>query len=653
VCQRDESLIGKLEQESVGAHPTMTGLGYRVGEVPMRHELTETAGSDGSLKALMIGFLALIATVIGAMVLLERQQQAEELVTHTLKVENGISAVMSKLQDAETGQRGYLLTGHSEFLEPYDRAMSELPRDIDLVRRLTADNPRQQQALDRFQEIVNARQDVLRGVLATYRRGGGIEVGRLRIGKQLMDQARQQVALMKAEEQHLLDQRAGAAGQRANSLVFLLGCSAALSIVLAGFALVAARRRITQVSETNALLGRSNAQLREEAETRQSAELQVRQLQKMEAVGQLTGGIAHDFNNMLTIVIGSLETAKRRFDDHEKVRDCINNAIEGAQRAAQLTSRLLAFSRRQPLEPSTLDINKLVGGMSELLRRTIGEHLRMETVLSGGLWRVFIDPNQLENAVLNLCVNARDAMPSGGKLTIETANAHLDDRYSRENPESKPGQYVMLSVTDTGIGMPDEVVEHAFEPFFTTKGMGQGTGLGLSQVHGFVKQSGGHIKIYSEASVGTTVKMYLPRYLGEETALQSEREVAAVPHARDHEIVLVVEDDDGVRHLSVDYLRELGYTVVQAADAGQALAVLSLQPRVDLLFTDVVMPDVDGRKLAEQARRERPDLKVLYTTGYTQNAIVHNGMLDQGVALLSKPFTLETLARKVREVLDA
>jgi CheY-like chemotaxis protein len=277
----------------------------------------------------------------------------------------------------------------------------------------------------------------------------------------------------------------------------------------------------------------------------------------------------------------------------------------------------------------------------------------VETVLAGGLWRSFVDPGQLENAILNLCVNGRDAMPDGGRLTIETSNAHLDDAYAEVHAEVHPGQYVMVSVSDTGVGMPQEVAERAFDPFYTTKGVGKGTGLGLSQVHGFVKQSGGHVKIYSEPGVGTTVKLYLPRHTGAEE--MSDVEAASpleAPRAQNGEVVLVVEDDERVRHLSVDALRELGYTVVQAADANQALAVLTIQPRIDLLFTDIVMPDMNGRRLADKARETWPDLKVLYTTGYTRNAIVHNGMLDANVAFLPKPFTIEQLSVKVRQVID-
>jgi CheY-like chemotaxis protein len=377
-------------------------------------------------------------------------------------------------------------------------------------------------------------------------------------------------------------------------------------------------------------------------------------MQKMESVGQLTGGIAHDFNNMLAIVIGSLDLARRRLSgaEHPQVSQCLDNAREGAQRAAVLTARLLAFSRQQPLAPQLLDPNKLVGGMSELLRRTLGENIHVETVLAGGLWRTFADPAQLESAIINLAINARDAMPTGGKLTIETANSDLDERYARAHAEVEPGQYVLISVSDTGIGMAPEVVERAFDPFYTTKRAGKGTGLGLSQVFGFVKQSGGHVKIYSEIGRGTTVKVYLPRHLGAaNTTLADEAEKAALPLGTPDTIVLVVEDEEPVRHMTVDALRELGYSVVQASDGKEALQHLQLQPRIDVMFTDIVMPDMTGRELVDQARKSRPDLKVLYTTGYTRNAVVHNGVLDRDVAFLPKPFTLEQLAAKIRDVL--
>ena len=608
---------------------------------------------DRPLQALVAGFVILVALLAAAIWLLDAQQRATAMVTHTMVVEDRLSTVLTRLQDAETGQRGYLLTGRSEFLAPYDAAVASVGDDFAVLGRLVADNPSQQAALRRLQSTAGERQDVLRQSLVAYRRGDGIDITRLERGKLLMDDLRRQVSSMKRQEQQLLHARRRSASVRTGLLSLALVLSAIAMIALGMFAFASGRRRLRATLNANQSLAAVNRRLVVEAETRQAAERQVTQLQKMEAVGKLTGGIAHDFNNMLTIVIGALETARRRSASPERVASCIDMAMEGATRAAQLTARLLAFARQQPLEPRVVNANKLVTATSELLRRTLGENLRIETVLAGGLWPAFVDPGQLENAIINLCVNARDAMPDGGRLTIETANAHLDDDYVRANDDSEAGQYVLVSVTDTGEGMPPEVIERAFDPFFSTKGVGQGTGLGLSQVHGFVKQSGGHAKIYSEAGVGTTIKLYLPRHRGAQTAPDAARSEGEVPRARDHEIILVVEDEDQVRHLAVDHLRELGYTVVQAADAEQALAVLDAQPRIDLLFTDVVMPSMNGRELAERCRAERPSLKVLYTTGYTRNAIVHNGMLDAGVALLSKPFTIDTLGRKVRKVLDS
>ncbi len=389
------------------------------------------------------------------------------------------------------------------------------------------------------------------------------------------------------------------------------------------------------------------------------AEEALRQSQKMEAVGQLTGGIAHDFNNMLAIVIGSLDMASRRIGDTTgKLERSIATAREGAERAAALTGRLLAFSRQQPLAPIPIDANRLVAGMSELLRRTLGEQIAVETVLAGGLWPTFADPGQLENALLNLAVNARDAIigdggdGDGGRLTIETANAHLDEAYAASRGEVRPGQYIMIGVSDTGSGMSPEVIAKAFDPFFTTKAVGRGTGLGLSQVFGFAKQSGGHVAIYSEVGEGTTVKLYLPRATGKVEPPTPMLPLDELPTGRSDEIILVVEDEQRVRHFSVDALRELGYTAISAANGAEALQILDQQPQIALLFTDIVMPEMNGRALSDLARAKRPDLKVLYTTGYTRNAVVHNGMLDAGVAFLPKPFTVAQLAIKVRDVLD-
>ncbi len=393
-------------------------------------------------------------------------------------------------------------------------------------------------------------------------------------------------------------------------------------------------------------------ELKREMAEHASAQAQVRQLQKMETIGQLTGGVAHDFNNMLAIIIGSLDLAQRRLNGKEDPRllNSIQSARDGAQRAAVLTARLLAFSRQQPLAPEIVDANKLVGGMSEMLRRTLGEQISIEVVLAGGLWPTFADLSQLENAILNLSVNARDAMPDGGHLTIETANTELDDRYARLHQDVEAGQYVMVSITDTGIGMSPEVLERAFDPFYTTKGSGKGTGLGLSQVYGYVKQSRGHIKIYSEIDRGTTVKIYLPRHLGSGVARPAPA-TKPIPQGSVEDTILVVEDDRNVREMTAESLRELGYSVLQAADGPEALNLLENE-RVDLIFTDIVMPQMNGRQLADAVTEKWPDIRILYTTGYTRNAIVHNGVLDHGVSLLAKPFSLEQLAHKVREALN-
>ncbi|MDG4877222.1 GAF domain-containing protein [Mesorhizobium sp. WSM4935] len=388
----------------------------------------------------------------------------------------------------------------------------------------------------------------------------------------------------------------------------------------------------------------------EEVAERAKAEQHLRQAQKMEAIGQLTGGIAHDFNNMLAVIIGGLNLVQRKLRNGDtNVHGFVDGAIEGAQRAAELTKRLLAFSRQQPLAPKRLKANRLVAGMSELLNRTLGETILIETVLAAGLWQVEVDAGQLESALLNLCVNARDAMPGGGKLTIETANAHLDDRYGRENGIVS-GQYVMIAVTDTGTGMTADVLAKAFDPFFTTKSVGKGTGLGLSQVYGFVRQSGGSVKIYSEQGVGTTVRIYLPRAHG----APADSEVVSVPaqpRGRAEDVIMVVEDEDRVRLMAVETLRELGYSVLEMRSPREALEAVQAGQLPTLLFTDVVMPEMSGRELVDRIKKIHPSVKVLYTTGYTRNAIVHNGTLDHGTALLTKPYTLDELGEKIRQSL--
>jgi PAS domain S-box-containing protein len=376
------------------------------------------------------------------------------------------------------------------------------------------------------------------------------------------------------------------------------------------------------------------------------------QAQKMEAVGQLTGGIAHDFNNMLTAILGSLEILEARQEVFTPAANRMLQVIRHvSDRGAELTSRLLAFSRKQALTPAVFDINRLVADMSELLRRSLGESVSIQTVLAGGLWPAFVDPNQVESALLNLAVNARDAMGQGGRLTIETGNAFLNDEYAHRHGDVIAGEYVFIAVSDTGNGMTNEVLEHAFEPFYTTKAVGRGSGLGLSQVYGFVKQSGGTIELYSEVGHGTTVKLYFPRTDARPQLATTELLPAATAIPRGTESVLVVEDDEDVRGYIVNAIRHLGYDVLEASEATDALAILKGRPDIELLFTDVGLPGMNGRELADAALSGQPHLKVVFTSGYARTAIANLGLLNRGVHLLPKPFRIETLARLLRSVL--
>ncbi|WP_245448273.1 PAS domain-containing protein [Neorhizobium sp. T6_25] len=413
---------------------------------------------------------------------------------------------------------------------------------------------------------------------------------------------------------------------------------------------------IQEIVDAREVLARSREDLAREIEERTAklveAQDQLRQAQKMEAVGQLTGGIAHDFNNMLAVILGSINLLEKRLGRGETdVGRYIEAAKDGASRAASLTHRLLAFSRRQPLQPEVIDANRMIAGMSELLTRTIGELVSVETVLAAGLWKIYADNSQLENAILNLAVNGRDAMPNGGKLTVETANSFLSDEYAQDNAVPA-GQYVMIAVSDTGTGMSQDVIAKAFDPFFTTKEIGKGSGLGLSQIFGFVRQSNGHVKIYSELGVGSAVKIYLPRYFGDSRPTEATAVVRQPGRGSVLETLLVVEDDQRVRAFSTEALRELGYTVSEASSGAEALQMIRGGLKPNLLFTDVVMPGMNGRELAEAALGLIPSLKILYTTGYTRNAVVHNGVLDNETHILQKPFSLDQLAEKIRRVLD-
>jgi signal transduction histidine kinase len=405
-----------------------------------------------------------------------------------------------------------------------------------------------------------------------------------------------------------------------------------------------------------ALRRRTDGILRDARRELGQAREQFAQAQKMEAVGQLTGGVAHDFNNLLTVIVGNLDIAQRHLESWtegpaERLRRVINNAMRGAQRATTITQRLLAFSRKEPLDPKPLNIKALLNGLTDFLRRSLGETVALDIVVADGLWQVEADPIQLEAAILNLAVNARDAMSEGGKLTIATSNCFLDEEYCRHHEELVAGEYVQIAVTDTGTGMSKDILERVFEPFFTTKRAGQGTGLGLSQVSGFVKQSAGHVQIHSKPGEGTTVRIYLPRVPGEVRDDQSAQRERAVANAA--QTILLVEDDHDVRAYVVEILRELHFRVLEAHDADSALGIVDRNDvLVDLLLTDVVLPGMNGRQLAEEMRTRQPGIRVLYMSGYSRDAIVHQGRLDPGVEMMQKPLTQEVLAERVRVALD-
>lgn len=628
-----------------------------------------------------IGFgILLIGLLLAAQRADDTRQHAEQWQLHTYRVMLTAERLQSNLFDAQRSMRGAMIANDQTYLPAYTAAVARVPALVVQLRRMTSDNPRQQRRVAWLDALVATQIDRMRSNEANIRRGemtpliAGVRSG---VGEVNTQQIRTVIGAIVDEERQFLVSRAAASRaataevRAAARSVWVVGIALLVLALIAGWAavtaLLRARRATAMADEADrarstleaavalrtAEIAASNAALKDEIAAKQIAESQVRQMQKLESLGQLTGGIAHDFNNMLAIVIGSLDLATRRLvDPTGKVLRYIDNAMDGAKRAATLTARLLAFSRQQALAPEPINPNTFVSNISELLRRTLGESVQIETVLAGGLWRTYADAGELENAIVNLAVNARDAMEGTGKLTIETANTHLDDAYAATHADVEPGQYVVICVTDTGSGMPDSVIAKAFDPFFTTKGVGKGTGLGLSQVYGFVKQTGGHVKIYSEADKGTTVKLYMPRWTGADAPDRIVITSRELPRASEGETVLVVEDEASVRLVTVDALRDLGYQVVHAGNADEALVAVATDQRIDLLFTDIVMPGRNGRELAEAAQALRPGLPVLYTTGYTRNAVVHNGMLDAQVAFLSKPFSIEALAIKVRQVLD-
>ncbi|MGX5804998.1 CHASE3 domain-containing protein [Bradyrhizobium sp. Arg314] len=603
---------------------------------------------------LLAGF-AIVALIIAARAILAETQIADrDASREAIEAQQLLSSLLSLVQDAETGQRGYLLTGEKNYLLPYQHAVDALPAMLKRVGEMFPDGSDRAQEVVGIKDALAREQAELAETIRLYDTGNtakALDIVRGGRGKLDMDQIRANIDAIRRIDGASLAARAERMEQiegwlRAGSFAALLGI-----FLLGIYTIRQSSRRFQDVAAAQDALSAKNAALLAEIETREKAESQLRQVQKMEAVGQLTGGIAHDFNNMLAVITSAMNLAQRKLarGEHD-VQSFVEAATDAAARAANLTARLLAFSRQQTLAPQIVDANRLVTGMSDLLRRTLGHAIEIETVLAGGLWKTHADPSQVENAIINLAVNARDAMDEKGKLTIETANCHLDEAYTAAHPEVKAGQYVMIAVTDTGAGMPADVMAKAFEPFFTTKPAAKGTGLGLSQVFGFVKQSGGHVKIYSEPGEGTTIKIYLARFTGSEDAATPTRASGRsdVPAT---ETVLLVEDDARVRASTAAALLELGYTVIEAAGGEEALQKLGENASIGLMLTDIVMPGMNGRQLAEQARKHSHSLKVVFMTGFTRNAVVHNGVLDHDVHFVAKPFTLEQLAAKLRDAL--
>jgi PAS domain S-box-containing protein len=742
--------------------------------------LDSKGGADTSrdlrinIFGLSAAFILLLAILGAAALLGLRQNSAQRDVEKSLDVINGLNRVLTELLDAETAQRGYILTGDPSYLVPFNQAAPDVPGDIAHLQQVTQSETQTAASLVALRDIADQKLAELRGTIAMEQQGQhDAALARIRqgVGKDLMDRARGIIGNLSQDETRRLIERRTVAVDTDRLLQFGVVGSVLALLALATIGLRVIRSQFRKVvraqlaaqsanrsfqllvqgvtdyaifmldpqgSVTNwnpgaarikgytereivgqhfsrfytpedradgvparalataakegkyeaegwrmrkdgsrfwanvvidriqdasgnvigfAKVTRDITERRETQQRLEAAREQLYQSQKMDAIGQLTGGVAHDFNNLLTIIIGNLDNGKRVLESwqsgaQERLMRAIDQALVGAHRAVRLTAHLLAFARRQPLEAKVLDINKLLRHLSGFLKPSLGEQVELEVVGAGGIWQVVADEAQLETAILNLALNARDAMPDGGKLTIEASNIFLDEIYCSKNAEVRPGQYVEISVSDNGVGMSSEAATHAFEPFFTTKQAGQGTGLGLSQVYGFVKQIEGHVKIYSELGHGTTVRIYLPRGQGVSMVGEQELPNATMPAAHGKETILLVEDDDDVRAFIAETLTALKYAVLQAADGPSALKMLENRIVIDLMVTDVILPGPNGREVARAAQNARPNLKVLFMTGYSRNAIVHNGRLDRDVHLIQKPFTQAALATKIRSLLD-
>ena len=546
---------------------------------------------------------------------------------------------------------------------------------IDQLRGMVRGSPEQLRRVDELKRLYQKRGDELSlAARAALARQGDAGISYFyqaaksgtgtRLDNELEDiiRAERESLRNRIEVSQIVSEQASRRSDYLNVIGIIVGLGAIFLGVVAVQALrqfAAARRQVESeaeraeqleyaVRERTQELWEANQALKAEAHEREAAEAQLRQVQKMEAVGQLTGGIAHDFNNILTVITGTIEILADAVKGEPQLAAITRMIDEAASRGADLTQHLLAFARKQPLEPKITDVNTLIIDTAKLLQRTLGEHVEIESVFDDETCPAIVDPNQLATAILNLALNARDAMPDGGKLIIETGFVILDDNYARMHSDVRPGRYAMIAVSDTGTGIPAAILDKVFNPFFTSKGPGKGTGLGLSMVYGFVKQSAGHIMIYSEEGHGTTIKMYLPPATG---ALPAAEPVLAPAVEGGRETILVVEDDTLVRNYVLTQLHSLGYVTLDAANATEAIALAHTGHPFDLLFTDVIMPGMNGRQLADEILKVKPGLRVLFTSGYTENAIIHHGRLDEGVLLLAKPYRKSDMAIMIRKAL--
>lgn len=594
----------------------------------------------------LAGFMLLLLACGLAVIASVNSRRAYALVNQTMRTQNAVGELLGEMRDAETGQRGYLLTGNAEYLQPYIHARSQLAGTQSELRSLMANDPAQRKLLDQLDEVIAKKMAELAHTIDLHDandQAAALAAVNARQSLHLMDQIRYLIAQIDVNETKREVARLRGARHEQQQLLWAITATTFLAFLLA---VLVVREEARQRYEVEF----KNAALKEQMQQHLSTEAQLRQAQKMEALGQLTGGIAHDFNNMLAVVVGNLEMALRRLERGLEGADkFIKNALMGAGKASDLTKRLLAFSRRQALHPASIDVNACVQEMSTILSRTLGENITIKLVLGERLWHAYVDRPQLESAILNLAVNSRDAMDGHGELIIETANAYLDEGYARLNDDVTSGEYVMVSVSDTGQGMSKEVLNKVFEPFFTTKSVGRGTGLGLAQIHGFLTQSKGHIKIHSEVGVGTVVRLYLPRSESAQAAPLAPRNglVAALPHA-----VLVVEDNPEVRAFVTSAVEELGYTALQAESAEAAGDILKAHPEVSILLTDVVMPGPSGVQLADAMTKRHPGLRVLLMSGYAREIVERAAPGHEDIRLLAKPFTIQQLAEALRDALN-